>query len=111
MNMIAKIIVAAAASILAVGYAQAGEQTMKPLQGWSFHSGTKHAVAYFQTESSSCRLVVISADDASYAPTRYEAALEGGKSTSYQMSEGKLIVFTCHEQTMVANSIEVSAAN
>jgi hypothetical protein len=55
--------------------------------------------------------VIISADDASYAPARYEAALEAGKSTSYQMSEGRLIVFTCHEQTMVANSIEVSAAN
>jgi hypothetical protein len=111
MNTIAKISVAAAASILAVGYAQAGEQTMKPLQGWSFHSSTKHAVAYFQTGNSNCQLVVTSADDASSAPARYEAAVETGKSTSYQLSEGKLIVFTCHEQTMIANAIEVSAAN
>ncbi len=111
MNSIAKIIVAAAAGVLAVGHAQAGEQTMKPLQGWSFHSGTKHAVAYFQAESRNCQLVVTSSDDASYAPARYETAVEAGKSTSYQMSEGKRIVFTCYGQTMIANSIEVSAAN
>ena len=49
--------------------------------------------------------------DASYAPARYEAAVEAGKSTSYQMSAGKQIVFTCYGQTMIANSIEVSAAN
>lgn len=111
MNTIAKIIVAAAAGILAVGHAQAGEQTMKPLQGWSFHAGSKHAVAYFQAESRNCQLVVTSSDDASYAPARYEAAVEAGKSTSYQMSAGKQIVFTCYGQTMIANSIEVSAAN
>lgn len=110
MNTIAKISVAAAAGILAVGHAQAGEQTMKPLQGWSFHSGTKHAVAYFQTASSNCQLVVTSADDVGFAPARYEAAVEAGRSTSYRMSEGKLIVFTCYGQTMTANSIEVSAA-
>jgi len=111
MNTIAKIFVAAATSLLTVGYAQAGEQTMKPLQGWSFHSGSKHAVAYFQTGSGNCQLVVTSSDDASYTPARYEAALEAGMSTTYLMSEGKLIVFTCYEQTMVASSIEVSAAN
>ena len=87
MNTIAKIIVAAAAGILAVGHAQAGEQTMKPLQGWSFHAGSKHAVAYFQAESRNCQLVVTSSDDASYAPARYEAAVETGKSTSYQSGQ------------------------
>lgn len=111
MNMIAKILVAAAASILAAGYAQADEQTMKPLQGWSFHSSTKHAVVYFQTGDSNCELVVTSADDAGSALARYEAAVETGKSTSYRMSEGKQIVFTCYGQTMIANPIEVSAAN
>jgi hypothetical protein len=111
MNTTAKIIVAAFAGILIVGHAQASEQTMKPLQGWSFHAGAKHAVAYFQTESRNCQLVVTSSDDAGYAPARYEGAVEVGKSTSYQMSEGKQIVFTCYGQTMIANPIEVSAAN
>jgi hypothetical protein len=111
MNTIAKIFVAAAASFLAAGHAQASEQTIKPLQGWSFHAGAKHTVAYFQTESRSCQLVVTSSDDAGYAPARYEAAVEAGKSTSYQMSEGKQIVFTCYGQTVIANPIEVSAAN
>jgi hypothetical protein len=111
MTTIAKIFAAAATSLLAVGYAQANEQTMKPLQGWSFHAGTKHAVAYFQTESRGCQLVVTSSDDAAYVPERYETAVDAGKSTSYQMSEGKQIVFTCYGQTMIANPIELSAAN
>ena len=111
MNTIAKIIVAAVAGLLVVGYAQAGEQAMKPLHGWSFHAGAKHAVAYFQTESRNCQLVVTSSDDGGYTPARYEAAVETGKSTTYQISEGKQIVFTCNGQMMIANPIEVSAAN
>jgi hypothetical protein len=111
MNTIAKIVVAAVAGLVVIGHAQAGEQSMKPLQGWSFHAGTKHAVAYFQTESRNCQLVLTASDDTGYAPARYEAAVEAGKSTTYQMSEGKQIVFTCNGQTMIANPIEASAAN
>lgn len=110
MNTIPKLMIAAVAGLLVVGHARA-EQAMKPLQGWSFHAGAKHAVAYFQTESRKCELVVTSSDDAGYAPARYEAAVETGKSATYQMSEGKLIVFTCNGQTMIAKPIEVSAAN
>jgi hypothetical protein len=84
---------------------------MKPLQGWSFHSGTKHAVAYFQSGSSNCQLVVSSADEASSTAARYETAVEIGNSASYRMSEGNLIVFTCYGQTMIASAVEISAAN
>ena len=49
--------VAAAITLASLGAAEASE-TMKPLQGVSFHAGTKHAVGYFLTESGSCRLVL-----------------------------------------------------
>ena len=111
MNTIAKIFVATAASIFTVGYAQAGEQIMKPLQGWSFHSSTKTLSPISRLATATASSSSPSADDASSAPARYEAAVETGKSTSYQLSEGKLIVFTCREQAMIANAIEVSAAN
>jgi hypothetical protein len=100
MNPIKTIIVAAALSTLAIATAQA-EQTMKPMQGVSFHSGTKHAVAYFLTETKACKLVVTSADDANFEPARYEAVIEVGVSKSYQLAAGKALEFACQAEGKV----------
>jgi hypothetical protein len=42
------------------GFAQA--ETVKPLQGVSFHAGSKDAVVYFLSENGTCKFVLTSAD-------------------------------------------------
>jgi hypothetical protein len=113
MNPIKTIIAAATLSILSLGAAQAAEQTIKPMQGASFHAGTKHAVAYFLSEDRTCKLVLTLADDADYAPIRYEAALDPGKSTRYPLVEGTSLEFACEAgaQAMTIKSLEAVAGN
>jgi hypothetical protein len=96
--MIKNIVVAAILSVGLIATAQAAEQTIRPLQGVSFHAGTKHAVAYFLSEGRTCNLVVTSIDDANYAPTRREAAVESGTSTTFQLAEGKSLEFGCQSE-------------
>lgn len=102
-----------AAGLFAGLFASAESTDMKPLQGVSFHVGTKHAVAYFLSESGACKLVVTSADDANFAPVRSEKVIGDGASAKYQLAEGKSINFTClnHGQAMNATTLETTAAN
>ena len=106
-------IVVAALSLGLFGTAHAAEQTIKPLQGISFHAGTKHAVGYFLQEQHVCNLTVTVADDADFAPARYESAIEPGKSTTYRFTEGKAIEFHClaEANAMQVKLLEMSAAN
>ena len=92
-------------SLAYLGSAQAGDgaQTIKPLQGVSFHIGTKHAVAYFLSDNNTCKLVVMAADDANFAPTRSEAAIQPGKSTQYELSEGTSLEFACQAGGLAMN--------
>ena len=110
MNTIRTIIVAATLSTLS-GYAHAAE-TVKPLQGVSFHAGSKDAVVYFLGESRSCKLVVTIADKGAQ-PTRFEAAISGGESTSYQLTEGNSLEFACQAdaQAMTIGTTATVAAN
>ena len=109
-----KSIIATVAVSIALSFAAQAEdaQTLKPMQGTSFHAGTKHAVAYFLTDKSTCKLVLTLADDANYAPTRFEAEIEGGKSTPYQLAEGKSLEFACQPdaQAMKINALQTYAA-
>ena len=84
---------------------------MKPLQGLSFHAGSKHVVAYFLNDNSACKLVLTRADDANYAPTRFEEAIADGTSTHYQLAEGKQLEFGCreHAQVMKVNALDAIA--
>ena len=94
------IIVAAALSVLSFthfGVAQASE-TLKPLQGISFHVGSKDAVAYFLSENGTCQLVLTMAEGADQ-PTRFEAPIPGSGSTTYELAEGKSLEFTCQSDT------------
>jgi hypothetical protein len=118
MNPIRTIIAATMLSILSLGAAQAAEQTIKPLQGASFHVGTKHAVAYYVAENSHCKLVLTLAeepkgDDATFESTRFEAALAAGKSTRYPLVEGTSLEFACEAeaQAMTIKSLEAVAGN
>jgi hypothetical protein len=111
MTTIKTIIVAAAVSILSLGAAQAAEQTLKPRQGASFHSGAKHAVAYFLSEDRTCKLALTVVDDTDYAQTRFEASLEPGKSTRYPLAEGTQLEFDCQAEAraMIVRPLEAVA--
>ena len=112
MNPIKTIIVAATASIILSFAAQAAEQTFKPLQGVSFHSGTRHAVAYFLHQNATCKLVLTIADDAIDAPWRFEAAIADGSSKQYGLANGKQLVFGCRDgaQAMTVNTLTTVVA-
>jgi hypothetical protein len=114
MNTIKNIIVAATLSTLSLGYLTAAQaaDTVKPSQGISFHAGSKDAVAYFLSESRTCKLVLTVADKDA-RPTRFEAAISSGQSTSYALAEGKALEFACQAdaQAMTINSLAAVAAN
>jgi hypothetical protein len=111
MNSITRIIIAATLSVLS-GYAQAGETVKRPCKAVSFHTGSKHAVGYFLKDDGACQLVVTAADDANYAPTRFETAIADGASTTYEFA-GKSLEFGCrdHAQLMAINTFEAVATN
>jgi hypothetical protein len=114
MNTISNIFIAAGISIVLSFAAQAeGAQTMKPMQGVSFHGGTNHASGYFLKDNSACQLVLTAADEAHYAPSRFETAIENGHSTRYQLAEGKTLEFACRADAheLSVTSLETTAAN
>lgn len=92
MNPIKTIIVAAALSALS-GYAQA--ESVKPLEGISFHTATKDAVAYYLADKGTCKVVVTLADKVGVAPTRFEEAVGAGQSILHQIDDGKALEFGC----------------
>jgi hypothetical protein len=103
----------AAAVLSASLFATAEASEIKPLQGVSFHAGTKHAVAYFLNENGTCKLVVTSADDANFAPVRIETAVAPHSSNLQRLTEGKAIEFTCEDgaRSMMVKEQETTAAN
>jgi hypothetical protein len=111
MNSIKNIIVAIALSAASFGAAQAAE-TVKPLQGVSFHAPSIDAVAYFLSENRTCKFVLTMADSADQ-PTRFEAAISGGESTNYKLTEGQSLEFACQAdaQAMTINMVATVAAN
>ena len=109
MNSIKTLIVVAALSALA-GYAQAGE-TLKPLQGVSFHTASKDAAAYYLAEKGGCKVVVTVTDKAAYAPVRFEQVVEPGKPTLHQLDDAKALEFACAPgaQALSINVLETIA--
>ena len=113
MNSIKNIIVAATLSTLSLAYlttAQAAE-TVKPLQGISFHTETKDAVAYYLADKGTCKVVLMLTDKTDYAPTRFEKAVEASKSLLHQVDDGTALEFVCeeHAQAMTINLISTVA--
>lgn len=110
MNPIKNIAVAVAFSTIFASYAQA--ETLKPLQGASFHAGSKDAVVYFLSENGTCKLVLTAADKDAQ-PTRIEAAIAGGERNSYELSEGKSLEVSCQAdaQAMDVNPVQTFARN
>jgi hypothetical protein len=108
-----KNITAAMLSALSVGYfgaAQAAE-TIKPLQGVSFHTATKDAVAYFASDEGTCKVVLTLTDKAAYAPARFEKTVEARKSILHLVDDGTALEFACqeHAQAMTINLISTVA--
>jgi hypothetical protein len=73
----------------------------------------EHASAYFLKNSGACQVVVTIADDAHYAPSRFEAAIESGRTSRYQLAEGKALEFACRAgaQELAVTSLETTAGN
>ena len=114
MNSIKTIIVAATLSTLSLGYlttAQAAD-TVKPLQGVSFHTETKDAVAYYLADKGTCKVVLMVTDKTAYAPTRFEEAVEAHKSALRQIDDGKALEFACQTdaQAMTIHMVATVAA-
>jgi hypothetical protein len=110
MNTIKTIIAAIA---LSAGLSVAAHaETLKPLQGVSFHTDAKDAVAYFLSENRTCKLVLTMADKDAQ-PTRFEAAIPGGESASHELTDGKALEFACQAdaQTMTIKMATTVAAN
>ena len=113
MNSIKNIIVAATLSTLSLGYlttAQAAE-TVKPLQGISFHTDTKDAVAYYLADNGACKVVLMLTDKTFYAPTHFEDAVEAQKSILHWIDNGNALEFACQAdaQAMTINMLETVA--
>ena len=108
MNTTKNIIVAVA---LSLSFGAAHAETVKPVQGISFHAGSKDAVAYFLSENRTCKFVLTTADKDAQ-PTRFEAALSSGESSSYEFSEGKSLEFACQSdaQSMTITPVATLAA-
>jgi len=118
MTPIKNILVATILFVGLFGTAQAAEQTMKPLQGVSFHAGTKHVVAYYLDENSRCKLVLTVAEEprgdvSNFEATRLEATIAAGKVTRYKLAEGKSLEFACHAEAKAMNvrTMETFAGN
>ena len=110
MNSTKNIIAAIALSALSWSTAQAAE-TVKPLQGVSFHTETKDAVAYYLADNGTCKVVLMVTDKTAYAPTRFEEAVEANKSTLHQIDDGKALEFGCQAdaQAMTINMLATVA--
>ena len=80
---------------------------MKPLQGVSFHTETKDAVAYYLADKGTCKVVVMATDKTVYAPTRFEEAVEAHKSALHQIDDGNVLQFACHADAQAMTIIMV----
>jgi hypothetical protein len=89
MNSIKTIIVAATLSTLSFGAFQAAE-TVKPVQGVSFHTETKDAAVYYLADQGICKVVVTLTDKSVYAPKRFEESIR------HLIDDGKALEFICH---------------
>jgi hypothetical protein len=122
MKLAKNLAVTAALAALAVanlGTLQAAEMpprqmTMKPLQGISFDVGTKHAVSYFVSEDGLCNVTLLVAealvgDKVPTAPaTRFEVAIDPGKTGRINTGEGATFEFTCSAgaQAMIFTAVD-----
>jgi hypothetical protein len=106
MNTIRTIIVAAALSALS-GYAQAAE-TLKPLQGVSFQTEMKDAVAYYLADKGTCKVVVMTTDKTFYAPARFEQAVKSGKPSLLRLDNAKSLEFACAPE---AKALSINVLN
>ena len=110
MNSIKTII---AAIVLSAGLSVAAHaETLKPLQGVSFHTETKDGVAYYRADKGTCKVVLMVTDKTAYAPTRFEEAVEAHKSALRQIEDGKALEFACQSdaQAMTINLVTTVAA-
>ncbi len=114
MNSITNIFAAAAVSII-LSFRRPGRRGPhhEAPAGRQLPCRHEHASGYFLKDNSACQLVVTAADEGHFAPSRFEAAIETGRSTRYQLAEGKTLEFACRAdaQELAVTSLETTAAN
>ena len=95
---------------LSAGYAQA--ETVKPMQGVSFHTATKDAVAYFTADKGTCKVVLTVTDKFAYAPARFERVVEARKSALHHIDDRNALEFACQAgaRAMTINFLATQAA-
>ena len=83
--------------------------TMKPLHGISHDVGTKRAVSYFLSDNGKCKLVLTLAEAPNWdevpnlIATRFEAAIDAGKTTRFHATAGKSLQFACQAGAQAMN--------
>ena len=101
-----------AAIVLSTGLSIAAQaETLKPLQGVSFHTETKDAVAYYLADKGTCKVVVTLTDKTAYAPARFEQQVEPGKPNLRQLDNAEALELACapQAQTLSINVVETIA--
>jgi hypothetical protein len=124
MNSAKKLFVATAFTglLAGAGTLQAADvalKTIKPMQGFSFNVGTKHASTYFLSANGVCKLTLMVAEAhhgdevPALTAARFQVAIEAGKSARLDTAEGKALEFTCQAgaQTMSVKAADQVAVN
>ncbi len=104
--------------VIVPAHADSSTLTMKPVHGLSFDIGSERAVSYFSNEDGRCNVVITHAgqpswdDAASFTPTRFETAIQPGKSTRY-VANGAALELGCSSdaQAMNINQVEQIATS
>jgi len=79
----------------------ASNTTFKPLQGVSLHLGSKHAIGYFLKSDGVCQLTLVVGEEPlgedipEITPARFSAAIEAGRSASFDTGNGTKLQFSC----------------
>jgi len=81
--------------------ADEGQKTFKPLHAVSVHTGSKHAIGYFEPVSGVCELTLVVGEEPTNAgaseltPARFRAAVKAGQRVRFDTGEGKELAFYC----------------
>jgi len=84
-----------------VSAAEEGQTTFKPMHAVSVHTGSKHAIGYFEPVSGVCELTLVVGEEPKTGgipevrPTRFRASVKAGQRVRFDTGEGKELAFYC----------------
>jgi hypothetical protein len=94
--------------VLTQAHADAPAATMQPMQGTTHDVGAERAVTYFLSDGGQCKVVmtIAGASDpgsSTFSATRYEATIDGGKTTRFVTDKGGIVDFDCEPSAQMVN--------